>query len=120
MLQDLLYALRTLVKSPGFTLVAVLTLALGAGANSLLFSVIHAVLLRPLPYPAPDKIVSVGLVPRDEASARMLAAHVTHWDYLEWQEESRSFAQLAAYSEGRAIVGGDLAPEELQGAMVTG
>ena len=97
MLPDLRYALRQLARSPGFTLVAVLTLALGAGANSLLFSVIYAVLLRPLPYPDPDRILSVGLAPEDQASARRLGGQVSHWAYLAWQDESRSFAELAAY-----------------------
>src|SRR5207302_3178101 len=95
-LQDLRYALRQLGRSPGFTVVAVLTLALGAGANSLLFSVIHAVLLRPLPYPDPDRIVSIALVPRGKTIGR-LDAQVSHWSYLEWRDESRSFAELAAY-----------------------
>ncbi len=98
-MNDLRYAVRTLAKGPGFTLVAVLTLALGAGANSLLFSVIYAVLLRPLPYPDPDRIVSVGLAPEDKASARSLGGQVSHWAYLAWQDESRSFADLAAYRQ---------------------
>src|SRR5438445_9014014 len=119
MLQDLRYALRQLARSPGFTAVAVLTLALGAGANSLLFSVIHAVLLRPLPYPDPDRIVSIGLVPRNNTIGR-LDAQATHWAYFEWGDESRSFTELAAYiSEARAIVGGGSAPEDLRGAEVT-
>ena len=119
MLQDLRYALRTLAKSPGFTLVAVLTLALGAGANSLLFSVIHAVLLRPLPYPQSDRIVSVAVVPRDQSSARMLGAQVSHWSYLQWRNESRSFAELTAYRPTAAVVGAGPAVEDVQGAEVT-
>ncbi|OLE97785.1 MAG: hypothetical protein AUG75_04045 [Cyanobacteria bacterium 13_1_20CM_4_61_6] len=119
LLADLRYALRQLARSPGFTAVAVLTLALGAGTNSLLFSVIHAVLLRPLPYPDPDRIVSIGLVPRDNTIGRM-DAQATHWAYFEWGDDSRSFTELAAYiSEARAIVGGGSAPEDMRGAEVT-
>src|SRR5437870_4054838 len=119
LLADLRYALRQLARSPGFTAVAVLTLALGAGTNSLLFSVIHAVLLRPLPYPDPDRIVSIGLVPRDNTIGRM-DAQATHWAYFEWGDDSRSFAELAAYiSEARAIVGGGSAPVDMRGAEVS-
>src|SRR3989442_1567946 len=119
LLADLRYALRQLARSPGFTAVAVLTLALGAGTNSLLFSVIHAVLLRPLPYPDPDRIVSIGLAPRDNTIGRM-EAQATHWAYFEWGDESRSFTELAAYiSEARAIVGGGSASEDMRGAEVT-
>ena len=118
LIQDLRYALRQLAKSPGFTVVAVLTLALGAGANSLLFSVIHAVLLRPLPYPDPDRIMSVSLVPGDKMSERMLGAQVPHWAYLEWQDEGRSFSELAAYTQPGPVFAKGLA-EPLTGALVT-
>src|SRR5881396_303637 len=117
-MNDLRYALRQLAKSPGFTVVAVLTLALGAGANSLLFSVIHAVLLRPLPYPDPDRIMSVSLVPGDKMSERMLGAQVPHWAYLEWQDEGRSFSELAAYTQPGPVFAKGLA-EPLTGALVT-
>src|SRR3989442_14470660 len=108
--------LRRLAGRPGFPAVAVLTLALGAGTNSLLFSVIHAVLLRPLPYPDPDRIVAIGLVPRDNTIGRM-DAQATHWAYFEWRGESRSFVELAAdVSQARAIVGGGADSGRLVGA----
>src|SRR5437588_102103 len=117
-MNDLRYALRQLARSPGFTAVAVLTLALGAGTTSLLFSVIHAVLLRPLPYPDPDRIVAIGLVPRGNTIARM-DAQATHWAYFEWRDESRSFAHLAAYRQTQAIVRGGAPLEDMRGAEIT-
>src|SRR5205809_396693 len=117
-MNDLRYALRQLAKSPGFTVVAVLTRGLGAGANSLLFSVIHAVLLRPLPYPDPDRIMSVSPVPGDKMSERMLGAQVPHWAYLEWQDEGRAFSELAAYTQPGPVFAKGLA-EPLTGALVT-
>src|SRR5437879_5418960 len=119
MFQDLRYALRTLAKSPGFTTVAVLTLALGAGANSLMFSVINAVLLRPLPYPDPDRIVALGLVPHDEAAARQVAEVVPHTAYFAWREGSRSLVTLAAYRPDMVDFAGGIAPERVRGAQVT-
>src|SRR5437667_159583 len=118
-MKDLRYARRQLARSPGLTAVAVLTLALGAGTNRLLFSVIHAVLLRPLPYPDPDRIVSVSVVPGDKTSAHVLDAQVPHWAYLAWQEESRSFAELAAYSQAGPVVLAGPAAEPIKGALVT-
>src|SRR5256885_3705304 len=115
LLADLRYALRQLARSPGFTAVAVLTLALGAGTNSLLFSVIHAALLRPLPYPDPDRIVSIGLVPRGKTIVRM-DAQATDWAYFEWRDESRSLAEVAAYRKSRAIVPGAIPPGGVSGA----
>ena len=118
MLADLRYALRQLARSPGFTVVAVLTLALGAGTNSLLLSVIHAVLLRPLNYPDPDRIVSIALVPRGKTLVRM-DAQATDWAYFEWRDESRSFAELAAYRTTGAFLAEGIAREVVSGAEVT-
>src|SRR5438105_218040 len=118
-MSDLRYALRQLARSPGFTAVAVATLALGAGANSLLFSVIYAVLLRPLPYQDPDRILSVGLAPEDKTSARALGGQVPHWAYLAWQDESRSFAELAAYRPAGPFDADGPGGEPIRGAEVT-
>ncbi len=118
-MNDFRYAVRQLTKSPGFTAVALATLALGTGANSLLFSVIHAVLLRPLPYPESERIVSVSIVPRDEGAARSLAGQTPHPAYLQWRQQSGSFAALAAYRETGASVGQGVAPDRLSGAQVT-
>jgi putative ABC transport system permease protein len=119
LLADLRYALRTLAKSPGFTLVAVLTLALGVGANSLLFSVIYAVLLRPLPYPEPGRIVSLGVVPNDARAARQFADVVPHTAYFAWRDQSRSFAALTAYRPDLVDFGNGVARERVRGADVT-
>jgi len=94
LLQDVKYGLRALVRNPGFTLVAVVALALGIGANSAIFSVVNSVLLRPLPYPAPDRLMSVW------QNNRVRGWHqdvVTPLDFIEWRDESRSFASMAAY-----------------------
>src|SRR5437899_278714 len=119
MLQDLRYAIRTLAKSPSFTCVAVLTLALGAGANSLLFSVMYARRRRPLPYPVPDRIVSLGLVSKDARAARQLAGVVSHTAYFAWLEQNRSLAALAAYHPDFADFGSGNARERLPGTAVT-
>src|SRR5256886_9010451 len=97
LIADLRYAVRQLARSPRLTLVAVLTLALRAGANNLPVRVVFAVLLRPLPYPDPDRIVALGFLPRDERAARQIADVVSHTAYFAWRDQSRSFATVAAY-----------------------
>ncbi len=92
LLQDLRYALRMLVKSPGFTAIAVLTLALGIGANTALFSVVNGVLLSPLPYPQPSRLVAAYSRAFDFAHSS-----ISYPNFLDWQRENNSFAQLAAY-----------------------
>src|SRR4051794_31833733 len=91
LLQDLRYALRAMRRTPGFTAVALLTLALGIGANAAIFSVINAVLLRPLPFPAPERIVRVFTVfdgQNDVWSPR---------NFLDVQEQAKGFSAIAAY-----------------------
>ncbi len=91
-LQDVLYGLRTLRRSPGFTAAAVATLALGIGINTVIFSIISAVLLRPLPYPAPEQLVELNESHRKDA---VLAEYgVSAPNYRDWRVMSRSFAHL--------------------------
>jgi len=126
LLQDLRYALRTLRKNPGFTAVAVLTLALGIGANTAIFSVVNAVLLRPLPYPEPDRIVQFMLMSPPWAPGRSFnAAGIP--DFMVWRESTQAFQDFAAYDSsskgsgsgpGLNLTGGDR-PELLKALHVS-
>ena len=88
-MNDFRFALRQLRKSPGFTFVAVLTLALGIGANTAIFSIIHAVLLRPLPYPEPERIMSL------HESNGTQEFSLAFPDYLDWRRDNTVFENLA-------------------------
>src|SRR5881275_2090986 len=101
LLQDLRYALRVLAKQPAFTLIAVLTLALGIGANTAIFSVINAVLLRPLPYPDANRIMVLN-----ESSGPQQDFSVALPDYFDWQRDNTVFEHLAAtHKESRNLSG---------------
>ena len=115
-MNDLKFAFRQLLKNPGFTAVAVLTLALGIGANTAIFSVVNAVLLRPLPFAEAERLVWVGgWVGNDKEQG------VTPADFLDYREQSQSFTQLAASLSETVPVNltGSGEPERLRGAMVT-
>src|SRR3989440_6098590 len=109
-------ALRQLTKNPGFTLVAVLTLALGIGANTAIFSIVNAVLLRPLPYPDADRIMVLN-----ESSGPGQDYSVALPDYLDWQKENTVFEHLAAtHKESRNLSGiSGREPERISCASVT-
>jgi putative ABC transport system permease protein len=113
-LQDVRYGMRVLLKTPGFTAVAIIALALGIGANSAIFSVVNAVLLRPLPFTDPDKLAWVSeQMPRGGFNA------VSAPDLLEWQDWSHSFEDLAGYSgDFWNVTGGAGEPERVPGAQV--
>ncbi|MFL6276644.1 MAG: ABC transporter permease [Blastocatellia bacterium] len=91
LLQDLRYGVRMLCRQPGFTLVAVLTLAIGIGANTAIFSVVNAVLLRPLPYAEADRLIWLA-----ERHEEIAARWVSYPNFLDWQSRSRSFEAMAA------------------------
>jgi predicted permease len=90
--QDVRYGLRVLTKNPGFTAIAILTLALGIGANTALFSVVNGVLLNPLPFPNPDELVAVYA-----KSPTFQESSIAYPNFLDWQNDNHSFASLAAY-----------------------
>jgi putative ABC transport system permease protein len=114
--QDLRYGLRILMKDPGFTLVAVLTLALGIGANTAMFSVVNAVLLRPLPYPESDRLTWVWVDNRVEG----IREYITSWpNFADWRAQNQVFEGMAGVREQRLNLTGVGEPEELQGANVS-
>jgi putative ABC transport system permease protein len=114
--QDLRYALRTFANAKAFTAVAVLTLALGIGANSAIFSMINALLLRPLPYPEPDRLVFLF-----ESWPVMGFQDVatTELNFHDWQLESRSFASMGVIADEALNLTGIGEPEQLNGGRVT-
>ncbi len=112
--QDLRYALRTMRKNPGFTAVAMLTLSLGIGANTAIFSVVNGVLLRPLPYPNADRLLLIY-----ENSKGSSRDSVAYPNYLDWRRESRAFADMGAYRSDAFNFTGSGEPEQVTGKYVS-
>jgi hypothetical protein len=100
-MHELRYAFRLLKKQPGFTTIAILTLALGIGANTAIFSVVNALLLRPLPYPHSERLVLLR-----ERSETFESGSVSYPNYLDWRTAQRSFADLALFRRGGANLSG--------------
>ena len=117
MLIDLRYAFRQLIKSPGFTFIAVLTLALGIGANSAIFSVIDTVLLRSLPFPNPDRLTTVwASAPQHPGDDRQVHSYP---DYLDLRAQNHTFSALAAYTGASTIWGIGENSEDVPGIAAT-
>jgi putative ABC transport system permease protein len=112
LVQDLRYGLWMLRRNPGFTSVAVLTLALGIGANTAIFSVVNAVLLKPLPYPDPQRLVWITEVLH---GAELNGAA----DYIHWREQSKTFDHLIAFTTGQIYLTGRGEPERLDVVRAT-
>jgi len=117
--QDLKFALRHLLKSPGFTSVAVLIMALGIGANTAIFSVVHAVLLEPLPFQDPDRLVQIWHVPPQTSFPGMTQFAVSAANFLDWQKQNDVFSGMALYSHGGFELTGHGKPETIHAGRVT-
>src|SRR5215212_7561670 len=116
LLQDMRYGFRMLLKRPGFTVVAVLALALGIGANTAIFSVVNAVLLRPLPFAEPERLVMVwGSAP--QLGYDLLPA--TAPETVDWREQNQVFEHVAAFKSWAWTMAGTDGPEQLWGARVS-
>src|SRR5688500_7033292 len=115
--QDLRYGLPRLVKSPGFSAVIVLTLALGIGANTAIFSVVNAILLRPLPYAEPDRLVTIE---HFYPSLNDLEAPVSAAGFRDYRDKTKSFSAVAVQTGWSANLTGIGDPERLQGSRVSG
>src|SRR5829696_4503150 len=117
MLQDFQFAVRTLFRSPGFTTTAAITLALGIGVTSLMFSVVNAVLLRPLPYPDQERVMLVFNVNTNAASANTIRASAL--DFEDFRSRARTFEALAGHIGTGFTFSGEGEPELVIGQMVT-
>ena len=108
LLRDVRYGIRSLLKRPGFTAIAVITLALGIGANTAIFSVVNAVLLRPLPYAEAERL----FVPWGSRGDTQHNTVVSYPDFVDWQAQTKTLEHVAAYnSSGTLLREGDAEPE---------
>jgi putative ABC transport system permease protein len=113
-IQDIRFGLRSLAKNPGFALIAILTLALGIGANTALFSVVSAVLLNPLPYPQAERIVVIG-----ENKANFSNGSVSYPNFRDWQNRNTTFSEMAVYRQRTFTFSGVGDAEQVRGEFIT-
>src|SRR6266851_3445229 len=117
--QDFRYSLRMLAKNPGFSATAILTLALGVGANTAIFSVVNAVLLRPLPFEEPDRLVQIWHTPPQASFPGIPTFSVSPANFLDWRSRSHAFEGMSAYGFGRYTLTGTGHPEAVRMVAAT-
>jgi putative ABC transport system permease protein len=116
LLQDLRYAVRTFRRSPGFLLLTVMTIAVGVGANAAIFSIVNAVLLRPLPYPRAGELL---LVSESDRQTKRSENNASPANYLDWRARNHSFSAIAAFTAPTLTLASAAHPERVAAAMVT-
>ena len=119
MMQNLKFALRLLRKSPGFAFIAILIMALGIGANTAIFSVVHAVLLEPLPFRDADRLVQIWHTPPQASFPGMTRFAVSAANFLDWQKQNHVFDQMALYSGAGFDITGAGKPESIRASAVS-
>ena len=120
--QDLRYGLRMFRQAPGFAAIAIVTLALGIGSNTAIFSVLQAALLRPLPYAQPDRLITLGEVRQQQKVTNRLSPltwNVSYPDFLDWRAQSKSFVSLAGFNGDGFTLRGVGQPESVFAVQVT-
>src|ERR1700723_3279424 len=117
--RNLRYALRMLAKNPGFTLIAVLTLALGIGANTAIFSAVYSALLKPLPYYQPSRLVTIGQGRLQTKGNEALSTNASNPDYQDWKKMTKSFEALASYGFDAFTLAGNGEPKNVFATQTT-
>ena len=112
--KDIRYGIRSLIRNPAFTAIAIVTLSLGIGANTAIFSVVNAVLIRPLPFADPDRIVWLW-----DTIPQLGYAPTSLPEFLDWKEQNRSFEQLAAFESGNVFLDTGDGTEDVPVGIVT-
>ena len=113
-IQDIRFGIRTLAKAPGFTAIAILTLALGIGANSALFSVVNGVLLNPLAFPEPDRLMTLNVT-----SSVGDAGGATYLNFLDWEKDNKTFTSLGVFRNQEILITGSGEGERVRGHMIS-
>ena len=113
-IQDIRFGIRTLAKAPGFTAIAILTLALGIGANSALFSVVNGVLLNPLAFPEPDRLMTLNVT-----SSVGDAGGATYLNFLDWEKDNKTFTNLGVFRNQEILITGSGEGERVRGHMIS-
>ncbi|HEX8279788.1 MAG TPA: ABC transporter permease, partial [Chthoniobacterales bacterium] len=118
MLSDIRYGLRQLIKNPGFTIVAVLTLALGIGANTAIFSVVNAVLLKPLPFAEPEQLAAFGMVDTRQKGSQDLNP-ISYPDFFDFREQNRTLSAIAVHRDRQFALSSEEGATSLRGVKVS-
>ena len=119
MMTDIRYGLRQLWKHPAFTIIAVLTLALGIGANTAIFSVVNAVLLKPLPFPAPDQLIAVGMIDTRQKGTQTELNSLSYPDFFDFRDQNRTLSSSAVYRDRSFALTSEEGATSLRGVKVS-